>query len=218
MTTTTTLPDVAFDAALAGIATRLQLADGRTVPLHPARWHGTPDRADRWLLSRCHGATIDLGCGPGRLVRALLDRGLVALGVDNSAHAIEHCARRGAPVVRRDLFGPLPGEGTWRHVLLADGNIGIGGNPLALLRRAAALLHTGGSVLIETASPRTALWHGGGRLCADASTGPWFPWAIVGLDAMSLLARSAGLHLVSTHRTHSRYFAELARPRVDPTG
>ncbi len=32
-------------------------------------------------------------------------------------------------MVRRDVFGPLPGARTWGHVLLADGNIGIGGVP-----------------------------------------------------------------------------------------
>lgn len=218
MTTTPTPqaePDAVFDTALTGSATRLQLADGRTLPLHPTRWHRRSGRGDRWMLARCRGATIDLGCGPGRLVRALLDRGLVALGVDNSAHAVRHCADRGVPIVRRDLFGPLPDEGTWHHVLLADGNIGIGGNPLALLRRATALLRTGGTVLIETASPQAGLWRGGGRLCAEASTGPWFPWATVGWAGLPLLAGSAGLHLVSTHRTGHRYFAELLH---HPTG
>ena len=33
-------------------------------------------------------------------------------------------------MLRRDLFAPLPGEGRWHHVLLADGNIGIGGDPV----------------------------------------------------------------------------------------
>ena len=32
---------------------------------------------------------------------------------------------------------PMPGEGRWDTVLLADGNIGIGGAPVALLRRTA---------------------------------------------------------------------------------
>ena len=29
----------------------------------------------------------------------------------------------------------LPGEGRWHHVPLADGNIGIGGDPVPLQRR-----------------------------------------------------------------------------------
>ena len=67
-------------------------------------------------------------------------------------------------MVRRDLFGPLPGEGTWAHVLLADGNIGIGGDPLRLLRRAARLLRPGGTVLVETDARHRALWRGTARL------------------------------------------------------
>jgi SAM-dependent methyltransferase len=206
-----TLAPQNFDAALAGTATTLELADGRTVRLRPARWHADPDHADRWLLDRCHGATIDLGCGPGRLVKALVDQGTIALGVDTSTRAIGHCASRGAPVLHRDLFRPLPGEGRWRHVLLADGNIGIGGDPTALLCRAAALLGHDGSVLVETAPPATGLWTGGGRLRESTGAGPWFPWAVVGLDAVAALAHTAGLRPRTTHRDRHRYFAELVR-------
>ena len=35
------------------------------------------------------------------------------------------------------MFEPLPGEGRWGTVLLLDGNVGIGGDPVALLERAA---------------------------------------------------------------------------------
>ena len=73
-------------------------------------------------------------------------------------------------MVRRDVFGPLPGEGTWRHVLLADGNIGIGGDPLRLLRRAARLLRPGGTVLVETDAAPDVLWRGTARLRTAAGT------------------------------------------------
>jgi SAM-dependent methyltransferase len=199
----------AFDAALLGQARHLELADGRRLPLAVARWRGTADEDDRWLLQRCQGPTVDLGCGPGRLVAALVTRGVRALGVDTSPVAVRQCRERGVSAVHQDAFSPLPEEGRWRHVLLADGNIGIGGNPVALLRRAARLLRHGGSVLIETSAPRTALWSGGGRLRNGPTHGPWFPWAVVGLDAVATLARSAGLRLTATHHTGHRYFAEL---------
>ena len=38
---------------------------------------------------------------------------------------------RGATVLQRDIFGPLPGEGRWGTALLFDGNVGIGGDPAA---------------------------------------------------------------------------------------
>ena len=46
----------------------------------------------------------------------------------------------GRPALRRDVFEPLPGTGRWQTVLLADGNVGLGGDPLRVLRRAAELL------------------------------------------------------------------------------
>lgn len=169
------------------------------------------DITDDWTTAA--DVDIDLGCGPGRLVRALIDRGLVALGVDSSARAIHDCAERGAPSVLRDLFSPLPGEGSSQH----DGNIGIGGDPPALLRRAAGLLCAGQRADRDRLTQRrtmarrrpTVRW---------PSTGPWFPWAVVGLNATSLLARLAGLTLTCTHRTGHRYFAELHLAEHVPPG
>jgi len=86
-----------FDAALAGAATGLELADGRHVALPVDRWHAAAAGADHWMLQRCDGPTVDLGCGPGRLVAALLAAGVPALGVDHSHHAIRLCRARGAP-------------------------------------------------------------------------------------------------------------------------
>lgn len=210
-----------FDAALVGAATILELADGRRFPLPVRRWHRIATGADAWFLERCGGPTVDLGCGPGRLVEALLAKGIPALGVDHSRRAVRLCAARGAPAVYRDLFARLPGEGRWHHVLLADGNIGIGGDPLALLRRAASLLAPGGSVLVETAQPRFGpLWCGTARLHGPAcGPGPWFPWAVIGLTAMHDLARSAGLRVTDTVRRRERSFVQLAaRGASHPAG
>jgi hypothetical protein len=51
-----------------------------------------------------------------------------------------NCRARGVPVILGDAFGPVPYEGRWQHVLLADGNIGIGGSPRALLHRVTSML------------------------------------------------------------------------------
>ena len=44
-------------------------------------------------------------------------------------------ALRGAPALCRSVFDPLPAEGRWAAVLALDGNIGIGGDPVAFLDR-----------------------------------------------------------------------------------
>ncbi len=212
-----------FDAALAGHCQRLVRGDGVVLPLAVQRWHDDADDDDAWLLGRCTGPTLDLGCGPGRLVVALADRGVSALGVDVSVQAIQRCLERGAAVLHRDAFERLPGEGRWQHVVLADGNIGIGGDPVTLLRRCRALLADGGSVLLELEAG-AALWCGTAYLetteTADASAdplavldpfvvgGPWFPWAVLGPHAVDDVAAEAGLAVVA-RAEGERCFVEL---------
>ena len=119
----------------------LRTADGRALPLQVSRWCGPPDAADEELLRHCHGPVLDVGCGPGRLTVALTERGIPALGVDISGTAVARVRRAGATALHRSVFDPLPGEGRWATVLLADGNIGIGGQPA---RPAAAALRPAG--------------------------------------------------------------------------
>jgi SAM-dependent methyltransferase len=206
-----------FDRALAGVPAWLVRDDGVEVGLDPARWRRGARGEDRWLLDRCTGPAIDLGCGPGRFVAALTARGVPALGVDASRVAQRQCRRRRTPMVRRDLFGPLPGEGTWRHVLLADGNIGIGGDPVRLLRRAAALLRPGGTVLVETDARPDALWRGTARLRTAAGSGAPLPWACTGADALGRLAATLGLSRTDGYRG-GRVFVELTALTVCAPG
>jgi len=42
--------------------------------------------------------------------------------------------------VRRSVFDALPAEGRWHTALLADGNVGIGGDPIRLLSRLRGLI------------------------------------------------------------------------------
>src|SRR5205085_5771582 len=102
---------------------------------------------------RALGPVLDVGCGPGRHVVALGRRGVMGLGVDVTPAAVEMAHSRGALVLHRSIFDRLPGTGRWGSALLVDGNVGIGGDAVALLRRLAALLRSGGRALIEVAGP-----------------------------------------------------------------
>jgi SAM-dependent methyltransferase len=201
--------DSPFDTALRTERCVLELADGTQISLPVSRWHAAADAADDLLLDRCTGPTLDIGCGPGRLTVALGKRGVPVLGVDVSPVAVRLTMRGGGIALRRDVFGRMPGVGRWHHALLADGNVGIGGDPLALLRRVAALLVSGGTALVEVAAPGTGLLRTTVRLADEGES--WFPWAV--LDARSAVAigREAGL-VPSWHGDHAdRWFVELTK-------
>lgn len=189
-------------------------ADGRADRLPVGRWHGAPEPAVEAVAARCAAAAIDLGCGPGRLTVALARRGLVALGVDISAEAVRLTRARGVAALRRDVFDPLPGEGRWAHALLIDGNIGIGGDPVRLLRRGAALVAPDGTLLVEVEPPGTGLWRGHAQVVSRMAgrvprRGPALRWARLGMDALGRTAAAAGLRVTDTFRVDARWFAEL---------
>ena len=144
--------------------------------------------------------------GPDRagLTVALAERGIPALAIDITPYAVALARSSGALALQRDVFGRLPGTGRWETVLLADGNIGIGGDPAALLRRARDLLAPHGAVVAEArpawrpaasrsgCATRTARARGfRGPGSAPTSSVPWPPRRDCGPPSTGT-ARAAG--------------------------
>lgn len=201
-----------FEPGLLGHHCWLDLATGERISLPVERWRATPDPGDELLLSRCTGPTIDIGCGPGRLTAALTERGVAALGMDVSPVAVRLTIEAGAPAIRRDVFDRHPGDGRWRHALLADGNIGIGGDPVRLLTRVRELLCAGGTTLVEVDPPGTGVRRGRVRVSTvDTRGSRWFDWAWLGTDAVGETAAHAGLATNWIREAGGRWFTELAR-------
>ncbi|WP_405139523.1 methyltransferase domain-containing protein [Nocardia sp. NBC_01388] len=179
------------------------------------RWLGgevsTPaDRiADATILRGCTEPTLDLGCGPGRFTAELATRRVPALGVDLSAAAVEMTTRRGGIALRGDVFAPLPAEGGWGRVLLADGNIGIGGDPVRMLRRARELLAPGGLVIAEVDSPQREIGAESVRWESDRMVSAWHLWARVGANMIGGLAEVAGLRLIESITVSGRFVVAM---------
>lgn len=181
-------------------------------PLPMADWTREADDADHDLLSHCEGPTLDIGCGPGRLSARLAELGHVVLGIDVVQEAVRQTRDRGVSAIVRDVFESLPGEGRWRSALLADGNVGIGGDPVALLSRVRQLIDPRGRVVVELAPPGTGHTTAWAELhCGESRSRP-FRWAVVGADAIGPIAEQAGLSLTGSHTFGGRWCAVLEEP------
>lgn len=204
-----------FARALRGHPCAVVRVDDEPTHLPVGEWLAEASGSDRALLEHCEGPTIDVGCGPGRMTALLGELGHVALGVDVVPDAVRLARDRGAPAITRDVFDLLPGEGEWGTVLLADTNIGIGGDPAALLRRVRELLTPGGLVVVELAEPGAGLHSWWAVLECDSARSKPFRWSTVGTEVVPYLASDADLWVAEGAHSHgSRWCAVLQRPPV----
>jgi SAM-dependent methyltransferase len=211
----TLLYAAALAATAAGAYAELSVGAGAgwsTVDIRS--WTGAPSAADRTLVGRCAGPTLDVGCGPGRLTAAVAGTGTPALGIDICATAVRLARARGAHALLRSVFGRLPGEGRWRHVLLADGNIGIGGDPHRLLARCRRLLAPTGTILVEVGAPGTATARRTVRLRHGDRHSQPFGWAYVSVTDLPAIAEANALSVLDRWTESGRWFAALSPHRT----
>ncbi|MGW4246382.1 SAM-dependent methyltransferase [Nocardia sp. NPDC004722] len=168
----------------------------------------TRERIDQVLTACCDGPTIDLAGDSGRLADRLMRRGIAVLSVDLSPNSVAATRSRGVPVLHRDLFDRLPATGRWAYALLADGVVGIGGDPVRVLRRTRELLAPDGVAIVEfTPPPPDSTLR---RTCPPATTAGT-PWATVGIEHAAALATAADLRLMTTATVAGHDIAWLAR-------
>src|SRR5262249_47875117 len=153
----------------------------------------------------------DIGCGPGRFVRALAERGIAALGVDLAVVAVRLTRERGAPALVRDVFARVPGAGRSPTALIVDGNAGIAAGVGRVRLRTASLLAPGGSVPAEAARQHReetlgVRFHVGGQ-----SLGPPLGWARASLRTLRRRGADAGLYGGETWTAGGRIFTVLSR-------
>ncbi|HVS16646.1 MAG TPA: class I SAM-dependent methyltransferase [Thermoanaerobaculia bacterium] len=105
----------------------------------------------RVIAGLCHGAVLELGCGPGHLSAEIAGRGLEVTGVDKNAGKIETAHRRYPSIrfERADIL-ELPEERSFDTVVLAevlehvDAEVGD-----RILEKAWALVAAGGRLVVS---------------------------------------------------------------------
>jgi SAM-dependent methyltransferase len=198
----------AYAAALAGRRCHV-VVNGGSHPLPVRRWTGGVTASDQALLDHCVGSTLDIGCGPGRMAAALSEAGHVCLGIDVSTEAVVRARARGAAAVVADVFSAVPAAGSWDTALLADGNIGIGGDPVRLLRRIAGVVAPRAVVVADLAPPGVPMRTRHLRLAVDGRRTTPFAWAVVGVDSVPHVARAADFAVDAVVESRGRWFCRL---------
>jgi SAM-dependent methyltransferase len=198
---------VGFDVAFSHGSCELIGMD-LVVGTQPHQWFECASDSDHVVLGYCVGPTLDVGCGPGRMASALATRRFLVLGIDTASEAVAQTVSRGASAIMRDVFEPLPAEGRWGTALLADGNIGIGGDPTKLLLRLRCVLSPWGRVVVDLAAWGSGLKTGQIQVVADGHASQPIPWAVVGADAIAELAGRAGF-TAEVHHIGERWFGVL---------
>ena len=121
-------------------------------PASPERWDGRPAPEEDEVLARAVAPVLDVAAGLAAMSWPWLGPATWRSGSTSPLRT----RARPVPGARYEMLRlrRVPGAGRWATVLLFDGNIGIGGDPAASLRRIAALLRpAGGGLLTELSRP-----------------------------------------------------------------
>lgn len=202
----------AFSTVLRGQEAYMHGIGAEPLPLGVETWRARADDTDRALLEHCAGPVIDVGCGPGRMAAELGRMGVHATGIDVAAEAVGMARTRGVVALLADVFAPLPAEGLWWTVLLADGNLGIGGHPARLLHRVFELLEAGGRVVADLAPSHVEPGRHRVTVETDGVHSEPFWWAFVAPTTIPRLAKQVGFATCEVHRAGERSYAALGKP------
>lgn len=192
---------MSFDAVFADArdARVRQERGGLRAQLAHARWFGPPTEIDEAIAAEAAGPVLDIGCGPGRVLDSLTLQGKEAMGIDLSPTAVALARGLGRNVRLQSVFDAIPGH--WATALLLDGSVGIGGDPVTLMRRVLSLADV---AIVEVDPPGSGTGAGRMRVETDDAASGWFDWGHVDTEGVADLG-----DLQRIERLGDRWFAWL---------
>ncbi len=119
----------------------------RRLLLLPEYWHLRFARRD-CIPFRGTGRILDVGCGPGRLLRSLRDQGWDAHGVDFSPVAVEHAKTKHGLEVKLGELAAAGYPDSFFDVVVFSHSLEHVYNPVDTLREAHRILNPAGLLLI----------------------------------------------------------------------
>jgi 2-polyprenyl-3-methyl-5-hydroxy-6-metoxy-1,4-benzoquinol methylase len=119
----------------------------RRLALYPEYWH--LKWAGREIIPfRGEGRVLDVGCGPGRLLRVLRDQGWETYGVDFSPVAVEYATKKHGLNVKLGKLEEASYKGDFFDVVMFHHSLEHVYEPVETLREAHRTLKPGGLLLI----------------------------------------------------------------------
>jgi SAM-dependent methyltransferase len=211
----------------------LEREDGRLIYSDAGHYYTPVEKwpdVDRELLRRVRGPVLDVGCGGGRVLHALKERRIPALGIDTSPGAVHLCKERELRAEHADV-SDLSGLTDRFDTIVMTGN-GLGllqsrEQGPAVLRELSRVANPGAIILgISTdpsrlSSPDDAY----SRLNADRGRLPgqwrmrvrhgdtateWFDFVFLTVDELADLASDSPWILRDIYQGSFSYLAELA--------
>lgn len=161
------------------------------------------------IVARTPTSVLDIGCGEGWLVRALVARGIRAIGVDVVPGLIDAAKRAGAGEFHVASYEDIIKGGFQATVDVVVANFSLIGKESVdgLVQHASALLNPGGALVIQTLHPMMARgdlpyvdgWRSGSWAgFSDDFTDP-APWYFRTLAGWISLIVNENLRLVTVH-------------------
>ena len=184
-------------------------------------WPEVEKKALRWVKGR----VLDVGCGPGRHLLWLQEKGLKITGIDVLPLAVEVSRLRGARDCRvmdaRDIMFP---PGSFETILMMGNNFGIAGGvekTRNMLRGFHRITTEEGIIVatsrdpLDTDNPRHLAYHERNRrrdlppglvtirIEFGGEASPWFELLLVTPEEMAYIAEASGWRLKEVYRSRS---------------